>query len=173
MNVDEERVMKLRLSWILFAPLVFLSAVVPVMAHHSFAAEFDRNKTVDLKGVVTRIDWINPHAFVFLDVKDDNGKVTPWEVELSSPNGLIRRGWNRNSLKVGETISLTGYRAKNGANVVSAGRVTLTDGRQVFAGSSADGSPVTPTTERQTAAPLKASIPVSEATDFGEATPRS
>jgi hypothetical protein len=141
--------MKFGLSWILCSPVVFLSAVVPVMAHHSFAAEFDRSNTVDLKGVVTRIDWINPHAFVFLDVTDDGGNVTAWEVELSSPNGLIRRGWNRNSLKVGETVSLTGYRAKNGANVVSAGRVMLTDGRQVFGGSSADGSPVTPTTDAE------------------------
>ena len=118
-------------------------------AHHSFAAEFDRNAVVELKGVVTRIDWINPHAFVFLDMKDAKGQVVNWEIELSSPNGLMRRGWNRNSLKVGETISLTGFRAKNGANVVSAGRVTLTDGRQVFAGSSADGTPTAPTAKEE------------------------
>lgn len=118
-------------------------------AHHSFAAEFDRNAVVELKGVVTRIDWINPHAFVFLDMKDAKGQVVSWEIELSSPNGLMRRGWNRNSLKVGETISLSGFRAKNGANVVSAGRVTLTDGRQVFAGSSADGAPTAPTAKEE------------------------
>lgn len=130
---------------LLVTVLCMLAPSVPAMAHHSFAAEFDRNNVVDLKGVVTRIDWINPHAFVYLEVKDAKGQTINWEVELSSPNGLMRRGWTRNSLKVGETISLTGYRAKNGANVVSAGRVTLTDGRQVFAGSSADGSPVVPT----------------------------
>ena len=137
--------MKRWLSVVLFALAIPTAAGIPVRAHHSFAAEFDRNKTVDLTGVVTRLDWINPHAFVYIDVKDASGKVTAWEVELSSPNGLIRRGWTRNSLKVGETVTLTGYRAKNGANVVSAGRVTLTDGRQVFGGSSADGSPVAPT----------------------------
>ena len=119
------------------------------LAHHSFAAEFDRNNVVDLKGVVTRVDWINPHAFIFLDVKDAKGQVVNWEVELSSPNGLMRRGWNRNSLKVGETISLNGFRAKNGANVVSAGRVTLTDGRQVFGGSSADGAPTAPNAKEE------------------------
>jgi uncharacterized protein DUF6152 len=122
---------------------------VQMLAHHSFAAEFDRNNVVDLKGVVTRIEWINPHAFVFLDVKDAKGQVINWEIELSSPNGLMRRGWNRNSLKVGETISLSGFRAKNGANVASAGRVTLTDGRQVFGGSSADGAPTAPTAKEE------------------------
>ena len=137
-------------SCLLFAICVLTSSV-PAMAHHSFAAEFDRNKVVDLRGLVTRIDWINPHAFVYLEVKDAKGQTTNWEVELSSPNGLMRRGWTRNSLKVGETISLTGYRAKNGANVVSAGRVTLTDGRQVFAGSSADGEPVVPTGKEERA----------------------
>jgi hypothetical protein len=128
-----------------------LAASGRAVAHHSFAAEFDRNNVVDLKGLVTKIEWINPHAFVYLEVKDAKGQVTNWEIELSSPNGLMRRGWNRNSLKVGETISLTGYRAKNGANVASAGRVTLTDGRQVFAGSSADGSPVVPTGKEERA----------------------
>ena len=137
--------MKRWLFVILFAVAISMAVGDPVRTHHSFAAEFDRNNTVDLKGVVTRLDWINPHAFVYIDVTDASGKVTQWEVELSSPNGLIRRGWTRNSLKVGETVTLTGFRAKNGANVVSAGRVTLTDGRQVFGGSSADGSPVTPT----------------------------
>jgi hypothetical protein len=137
--------MKSPLSLILLAVCVSLQATTPLNAHHAFAAEFDRNKPIDLKGTVTRIDWINPHAFVRLDVADSSGKNTAWEIELSSPNGLIRRGWNRNSLKVGDEVSLSGYRAKNGANVVSAGRFTLPDGRQVFAGSSADGFPVTPT----------------------------
>ena len=135
-------------NYVLIA-VCLLATSVQTLAHHSFAAEFDRNNVVDLKGVVTRVDWINPHAFVFLDVKDAKGQVVNWEIELSSPNGLMRRGWNRNSLKVGETISLNGFRAKNGANVVSAGRVTLTDGRQVFGGSSADGAPTTPNAKEE------------------------
>ena len=136
--------MKSLLSFILLGICVSLQATTSLYAHHAFAAEFDRNKPIDLKGSVTRIDWINPHAFVHLDVPDSSGKISKWEIELSSPNGLIRRGWNRNSLKVGDEVSLSGYRAKNGANVVSAGRFMLPDGRQVFAGSSADGFPVTP-----------------------------
>ena len=139
--------MRCRCLFLIAVCLVALS--VQGLAHHSFAAEFDRNNVVDLKGVVTRVDWINPHAFIFLDVKDAKGQVVNWEIELSSPNGLMRRGWNRNSLKVGETISLNGFRAKNGANVVSAGRVTLTDGRQVFGGSSADGAPTVPNAKEE------------------------
>ena len=115
---------------------VGLLASMPVFAHHSFAAEYDRAKSVTLTGSVTKVEWMNPHARFYVDVKDDSGKVTNWEFELGSPNGLMRLGWTRNSLKEGDTVTVEGSRAKDGANLVNARSVKLGDGRKVFAGSS-------------------------------------
>src|SRR2546425_5796359 len=83
-------------------------------AHHSFAAEYDNNKQVTIKGTVQKVAWVNPHAYVYIDVKDENGKVTTWAFESLSPNALARQGWSRNSLKVGESVTVNGYLAKDG-----------------------------------------------------------
>jgi len=113
-----------------------LMLAVPVFAHHSFAAQYDRDKPITLVGPVTKVDWINPHARFFVDVKDANGKVVNWEVELAAPAMLMRRGWTRSSLKLGESVTVSAFLAKDGSNLANASTVTLVDGRKVFAGSS-------------------------------------
>jgi hypothetical protein len=118
-----------------------LMAVTPILAHHSFAAEYDSNKAVSLKGSVTKVEWMNPHARFYLDVKGEDGKTTNWEFELGSPNGLMRQGWTRNSMKIGDVISVDGYQAKDGANLANARNVKLSDGKKLFAGSTTDGGP--------------------------------
>ena len=123
------------------AVAAMLLAAAPVVAHHSFAAEFDGSKRITLVGVVTKVEWMNPHTFFYLDVKDDGGKVTNWALETGSPNALSRRGWTRHSLKEGDQVTVQAFRAKDGATMGSAGLVTLADGRKVFAGSNDDGSP--------------------------------
>jgi hypothetical protein len=112
-----------------------LLASMPVFAHHSFAAEYDRAKPITLTGNVTKVEWMNPHARFYVDVKDDAGKVTNWEFELGSPNGLMRQGWTRNSLKEGDVVTVEGSLAKDGSNLANARTVKLADGRKVFAGS--------------------------------------
>ena len=119
--------------------LVFATvAAIPVSAHHSFAAEFDSSLPVNITGTVTKLEWANPHARVYVDVKDETGKVINWDFELGSPNGLMRRGWTRNSLKFGDVVTVVGTRAKNAPHVGNARTFTLADGKKVFAGSSQD-----------------------------------
>jgi hypothetical protein len=133
--------MKTMSSFLLAAVFTTILAAVPVAAHHSFAAQYDRNKPATLTGPVTRLDWINPHARFFIDVKDATGKIVSWEVELSAPAMLLRRGWTRNSLKAGDVVTVNGSMAKDGSNMVNATTVTLSDGRRVFAGSSGGDGP--------------------------------
>ena len=105
-------------------------------AHHSFAAEFDAEKPVTLKGIVVKWEMLNPHGWITVDVTGPNGEKVRWMVETSNPNGLMRLGWTKNSLKPGDQITVEAYRAKDGSNTANAARVTLADGRSVFAGSS-------------------------------------
>ena len=120
----------------LFVIGVALLSAQTLSAHHSFSAEFDRNSPVTLTGSVTRVDWGNPHIWVFMDVKDDTGKVSNWGVEGGAPNALFRNGWRKDSLKVGDTVTVEGFKSKDGLPRANANRVTLPDGRRVFAGSS-------------------------------------
>jgi len=125
----------------LVAGFGLLVGAVPVLAHHSFEAEYDAKKPVEVKGMVTKMEWMNPHARFYVDVKDESGKVTNWNFELGSPNVLKRQGWARDSLKVGDMVTVEGYLAKDGSNLANARRVTLADGRKVFNGSAGEGGP--------------------------------
>ena len=125
-------------------------AAVPVSAHHSFAAEYDSTRPLTVTGTVTKVEWTNPHARLYVDVKDDAGKINHWDFELGPPNGLMRRGWNRNSLKPGHVVVVTGFHSKTEQYIANARTVSLTDGRQLFAGSSFDPGP-----PQETAAPAK------------------
>ena len=126
--------MKARLIVVLAGAGLLISAV-PMLAHHSFSAEYDADKPVELKGVVTKVEWMNPHARFYVDVKDEKGQVTNWNLELDSPNVLVRNGWKRTSLQVGDRVTVNGSMAKDGSTMANARDVVLPDGRKVFAGS--------------------------------------
>ena len=127
---------------VLPAMIGLLISAAPVFAHHSFAAEYDASKPVTLKGVVTKFEWMNPHARFYIDVKDEKGNLTNWNLELASPNILVRNGWTKKSLQVGQEVTVQGSVAKDGSKMANARIVTLADGRRVFAGST--GGDVTP-----------------------------
>jgi DNA/RNA endonuclease YhcR with UshA esterase domain len=117
-----------------------LASAAQLFAHHSFAAEFDASKRVTLKGTVTKVDWRNPHIYVYLNVKDDTGKVTEWACEGGPPNVLLREGWTRNSVKEGDEVTIDGAVAKDGSKRCNSRSVNLADGRKIFAGSSEDSA---------------------------------
>ena len=132
---------------LLAAGLALLSATVSVGAHHGFSSEYDEKKPVELKGVVTKLEWTNPHARFYIDVKDASGKVTNWNFELASLNSLRRNGWTQFSLKVGEVVTATGYAALSGVPMANANSVTLADGSSLFGATNAPSVQQTPSTQ--------------------------
>jgi hypothetical protein len=121
--------------------LGLLMAAIPVMAHHSFAAEYDNAKPIEFKGTVTKVEWANPHIYYYVDVKGPDGKVINYAVEGGTPNQLYRQGWRKDSLKVGDEVTVSGFKAKDGSNHVNGRKVTLPNGKRVFGGSADDGGP--------------------------------
>jgi hypothetical protein len=111
-----------------------LLGMVPASAHHSFEAEYDRNQKVTLKGKVTKVEWQNPHVYYYIDVPDEKGTVVNWAIEVGAPNGLYRNGWRRDSLKIGDAVTVEAFRAKAGGPHANGSSVTLSDGRKVFSG---------------------------------------
>jgi Family of unknown function (DUF6152) len=133
--------MRAQYFYFLAASAALFLASVPVFAHHSFAAEFDVKQPVTLKGIVTKVEWTNPHVWIYMDVTDAQGNVVHWQCENGAPNTLARMGWTRNSLKAGDQVTVEGFRAKNDDKTANARQIVLPDGRKVFSGSAEDGGP--------------------------------
>ena len=121
--------------------LILVALARPAFAHHSFAAEYDAQQPITLSGTIARVEFVNPHAWVYIDAPDADGKLTRWNVEMGSPNALIRRGINQNTVPVGTQVSIDGYRAKDGSNTINSTTIKLPDGRALFSGSQVMGSP--------------------------------
>jgi hypothetical protein len=130
--------MEVAVRFVLAASLVLTPAAARVAAHHSFAAEYDGTKKVTLAGTVTKVEWMNPHVRFYVDVKDDGGAVTNWELTMGNPNSLLRRGWTRTLLKPGDSVVVNGYLAKDGSRLANARLVTLSDGREMYTGAPPD-----------------------------------
>ena len=119
--------------------LLFMAA--PALAHHSWTVDYNAEKPVTVKGVVTKVEWTNPHTYFYIDVKDDNGNIVNWGCEAGAPGALSRRGFKKSDMKLGDTVIVDGYLAKDGSHLIDARRVTLPDGRIVAGGSAGDGGP--------------------------------
>jgi len=128
---------------------LMLMAAVPARAHHAFAAEFDSDKPIKFKGTVTKMEWINPHAWIHIDVKADDGTVTNWMIEAAAPNSLLRRGWNKSSLPAGTEILVEGYQAKDGSNRANGSVITFADGKKLFVGNAAGDPGAAPGAPKQ------------------------
>lgn len=131
----------MKIKYLIVAAGLLLVGVLPASGHHSFAAEFDASKPVTLNGIFTRIEWANPHIWVYLDVKDDKGNLEHWQCEGGPPNTLTRNGWTKDALKPGDQVAIDGVLAKDGSKTCNARSVKLPDGRTVFAGSSGGDAP--------------------------------
>jgi hypothetical protein len=123
--------------------MVFAVFTLPMNAHHSFAAEYDASKAVRITGTISKVEWTNPHSYLYIDVKDDQGTTT-WTCEGGAPNALSRRGFRKNDIKLGDTVTIDGYGAKDGSHLMDARRITLSDGRSFYSGSPGDGGPGDP-----------------------------
>jgi len=134
---------------ILFAAIVLLAIAVPAIAHHAFAAEYDADQPVKLKGKVTKFEWTNPHARFYIDVVDEKGAVTNWNLELASPNVLRRNGWTSKILEIGQEITVEGSRARDGSKMANARVVTLANGQRVFSGLQGEDAPNQPLRQNQ------------------------
>lgn len=142
--------MKIQIA-VLTAGAGLLLSALPVLAHHSFAAEFDSTKPITVKGVVTKMDWVNPHSHLRFDVKAEDGTIEHWSAECLPPNGLYRQGWRKDSIKEGEEVTVRGFKAKDGSNYMWTQTITTADGRRLLSGS--PEGPGAPQTSAEPAAP--------------------
>ena len=133
--------MPTKLFRVIAGAALLVATAAPLIAHHSFAAEFDANKPVKIKGTVVKVEWTNPHSWIHIDVKGPDGKVERWVVEGGAPNALLRRGWNKNSLPPGIEITVVGFQAKDGSTRANGRDITFPDGTKLFVGSSGTGAP--------------------------------
>ena len=124
--------MKIKLA--AFLGIALTAAVLPIEAHHSFAAEYDASKAIRVTGVISKVEWTNPHSYLYIDVKDDHGNLVTWTCEGGAPNTLSRRGFTKNAIKIGDTVTIDGYGAKDGSRLMDTRRITLSDGTRVTLG---------------------------------------
>jgi hypothetical protein len=147
-HVNEVSAMRTKL-YLAVAAMGLLLAPVAVYAHHAFAAEFNADKPVKLRGTVTRVEWINPHIWLHVEVKEPNGKLVDWAIEGGAPNAMFRRGFNMKSVPPGVEVTIDGYQAKNGENKANGKDILLPDGRKLFLGSSGTGAPYDPSRQKK------------------------
>jgi DNA/RNA endonuclease YhcR with UshA esterase domain len=132
------RKQKLTVAWVAAAGVALLLSAMPVLAHHSFATQYDIAKPVEMKGAITKVEWTNPHARFYIDVRDEKGEIQNWNFEMASPNVLVRNGWKPNTLKIGDQVTVGGYMARSAPRMAIAGAITDASGRPLFASTQAD-----------------------------------